>query len=501
RSRFEAINREREAAGEEPFANARNSAAGTIKTLDPRVVKSRGLDMYVYQVAHLAGGPRPTGQWAALEALRAWGLRTNPASRRARGLEEVLAFIEEWRGRREALEYDIDGVVVKVDSFALQQELGFTSKFPRWAVAFKYPARQATTRVEEIGVYVGRTGKLTPVAHLQPVVLAGTTVGRATLHNEEEVARKDVRVGDTVVIEKGGEVIPKVVSVVLERRPEGTAPWAPPTTCPVCGSEAVKPEGEVDRRCVNASCPAQVQQAIQHFASRSAMDIEGLGEVIVRELVERGLVRDAADLYRLQFDQLKPIFAPKAKKDESLGATALLLGIEASKTRELRRLLFGLGIRFVGERAALLLARHFGDIDRLADATAEEIEGIHEIGPTVAASVTEWFAREENRDLVRRLHEGGVRPSAPAAARGASLRGKQLVITGTLSDMTRDEAKAAVEDRGGRVVGAVTKKVTHLVAGEGATASKVEKATALGIPVLDEEAFRALLSGGPPPAS
>src|SRR6185503_16809780 len=379
RSRFEAMNREREAAGEETFANPRNAAAGSMKTLDTQVVKKRGLDIFLYSVAHVKG-VRLTGQWQTLEQLRQWGLRTNDTSRACHGLDEVLAFCTEWREKRASLEYDIDGVVVKVDSFALQEELGFTSKFPRWAIAFKYPARQASTVVLDIEVNVGRTGKLTPVAVLKPTPLAGTTVARASLFNEEEVARKDVRKGDTVLIEKGGDVIPKVVSVVEARRPPGTEPWKPPTECPVCGTTVVKAEGEVDRRCPNSSCPAQVEQSIGHFASRTAMDIEGLGEVIVHELLARGLVKDVADLYRLRFEDLKPVFAPKAKKEESLGATALLAGIEKSRERELRRLLFALGIRHVGDRAAALLARHFGNLDRLAEASVEEIDDIYEIG-------------------------------------------------------------------------------------------------------------------------
>jgi len=495
RSRFEAINREREEAGEEPFANPRNAAAGTMKTLDTQVVARRGLDIFLYSVAHIRGG-RLAGQGEALERMRGWGLRTNPASRACRGLDEVLAYCEEWREKRDTLEYDIDGVVVKVDSFALQQELGFTSKFPRWAIAYKYPARQASTVVRAIEVYVGRTGKLTPVAQLEPVPLAGTTVARATLHNEEEVARKDVRVGDTVLIEKGGDVIPKVVEVVTAQRPPGARPWSPPETCPACGASVVKPEGEVDRRCVNASCPAQVAQGIGHFASRSAMDVEGLGEVVIRELLARGLVKDVADLYRLRFDDLKPIFAPKAKKEESLAATNLLAAIEASKTRELRRLLFGLGIRFVGERAAMLLARHFRSLAALERATVEEIDEIYEIGPTVAQSVHEWFAQEENRALVRRLAEAGVGTEEPeAAATSRAFQGMQFVLTGTLETMTRDEAKAAIESRGGRVTSAVSKKTAFVVAGKD-PGSKRDRAEELKVKVLTEEEFEAKLAGG-----
>jgi len=390
RTRFDAINREREEADEEPFANPRNAAAGTMKSLDARVVAKRGLDVFLYAIAHVKGAS-PRSQWEALELLRSWGLRTNPAARRCASLAEVLAFVEEWGEKRAGLEYEIDGVVVKVDDFALQQELGFTSKFPRWAIAYKYPALQAATVVEAIEVQVGRTGKLTPVAHLAPVALAGATVSRATLHNEEEIARKDVRVGDTVLIERGGEVIPKVVRVVEEKRPRGARPWAPPERCPVCGTAAKKPDGEVDRRCPNASCPAQIEERLKHFSRREAMDIEGLGDVVVHELAERGLVRDFADLYALRFEELAPVFAPKAKKGASLGAKNLLAALDASRSRELRRLLFGLGIRFVGERAAMLLARHFRSLDALAAATVEELAAICQAQTAVAPDFAAWI--------------------------------------------------------------------------------------------------------------
>jgi DNA ligase (NAD+) len=493
RSRFEAINREREEREEEPFANPRNAAAGTMKSLDARVVARRGLDAFLYSIAQRKGGTQPRGQWEALEALRRWGLRTNPRSRRCRGLDEVLAYLAEWRDARGSLEYEIDGVVVKVDDFALQQELGFTSKFPRWAIAYKYPALQATTLVQAIEVQVGRTGKLTPVAQLAPVALGGTTVARATLHNEEEIARKDVRVGDTVLIERGGEVIPKVVSVVLEQRPASALPWAPPERCPACGESVVRPEGDVDRRCPNAACPAQIEQRLKHFSRREAMDIEGLGDVVVHELLEKGLVKDYADLYALRFEDLAPLFAPKAKTGESLGAKKLLAAIEASRARELRRLLFGLGIRFVGERAAQLLARQFRSLEALAAAPVEEIDSIYEIGPAVAASVHGWFRDPANARLVSRLEAAGLRTREPAPAAGSGVfQGMQFVLTGALASMTRDEAKAAIEARAGRVTSTVSKKTSCVVAGSDA-GSKLEKARELGVRVLDEAAFRALL--------
>jgi DNA ligase (NAD+) len=427
-------------------------------------------------------------QAEALAALRSWGLKINDSSRVCRGLDAVLAYCEEWREKRDTLEYEIDGVVVKVNSFALQEELGFTSKFPRWAIAYKYPARQATSVVEAIRPYVGRTGKITPVAHVTPVFLGGVTVGRVTLHNEEEIARKDVREGDTVVIERGGDVIPKVVSVVEAKRPAQAVPWTPPTRCPVCDAELVKPEGEVDRRCPNASCPAQIRQRLQHFASRSAMDIEGLGEALVHQLVEKGLVKSFADLYALR---LEPLVELERMAEKS--AQNLLAQIEKSKRRELHRLLFGLGIRFVGERAARLLARHFRSLDRIAAATADEIDAIYEIGPVVAESAAGWFADEANRELVRRLAEAGVNTEeAGAEPVSQAFQGKQFVLTGGLQTMTRDQAKSAIEARGGRVTSSVSKKTDYLVYGED-PGSKLDKAKEAGVACLDEEAFRQLL--------
>jgi DNA ligase (NAD+) len=450
-------------------------------------VAERGLEIYLYGAAHVRG-VTVRSHWEALERLRAWGLRTNRSSRRCRGLSEVLACCAEWREKRDSLEYDIDGVVVKVDDFALQEELGATSKFPRWAIAYKYPARQAATVVRAIEVQVGRTGKLTPVAILDPVPLAGSTVGRATLHNEEEVARKDVRVGDTVLIEKGGEVIPKVVKVLTEKRPPETVPWAPPLTCPACGTAVIKPEGEVDRRCPNVSCPAQVEEALKHFARRAAMDIEGLGHALVHQLVEKGLVRDFADLYRLTLEDLVGLERMAEKS-----ARNLLDQIEASKGRELRRLLFGLGIRFVGERAAMLLARRFRSLDALARATLEEIDAIYEIGPAVAQSVRDWFADPANRELVRRLREAGVKTEETEGAPASlAFAGQQFVLTGTMDSMTRGQAKAAIEARGGRVTSAVSKKTSVVVVGKD-PGSKYDQARELGVRCVDEEEFEAML--------
>ena len=491
RSRFDALNREREDREEEPFANPRNAAAGTMKTLDARIVAERGLDIYLYALVQ-AKDLAARGHWEALERMRSWGLKTNPTSRLCRGLDEVLAYCAEWREKRDGLEYDIDGVVVKVDDFALQQELGFTAKFPRWAIAYKYPARQAATRVEAIEVQVGRTGKLTPVAHLAPVSLAGSTVSRATLHNEEEVARKDVRVGDTVLIEKGGDVIPKVVEVVQGKRPPRTSPWEPPEKCPVCGSAALKVEGEVDRRCPRASCPAQVEERLKHYARRQAMDIEGLGDVLVHQLVEKGLVRDFADLYKLGLEDIVGLERMAEKSGQNL-----LDQIDASRSRELRRLLFGLGIRFVGERAAMLLARHFRSLEALARASVEEIDALYEIGPAVAHSVQDWFADEANRRLVDRLRAARVRTSeASEAPASLAFQGMQFVLTGGLVTMTRDEARAAIEARGGRVTSSVSKKTSVVVVGVD-PGSKYDKARELAVKCMDESEFRRLLGPGP----
>ncbi len=490
RSRFDAINREREENEEEPFANPRNSAAGTMKTLDSRVVAGRGLDIFLYTIAE-AKGLVLRSHSEALERMQSWGLKTNPSSRICRGLDHVLAFCAEWRDKRDTLEYDIDGVVVKVDDFALQRELGFTAKFPRWAIAYKYPARQASTVVRAIEVQVGRTGKLTPVAHLDPVLLAGSTVSRATLHNEEEVARKDVRASDTILIEKGGDVIPKVVEVVLAKRPRSTLPWTPPETCPVCGSKAVKPEGEVDRRCPNAACPAQVEERLKHYARRQAMDIEGLGDVLVRQMVEKGLVRDFADLYALRLEDVVGLERMAEKSGQNL-----LDQIEASKTRGVRRLLFGLGIRFVGERAAMLLARHFRGLEALAKASVDEIDALYEIGPTVAASVRDWFADEANKGLVARLAERGVLTADEGGAPASlAFQGMQFVLTGGLEGMTRDEAKAEIEARGGRVTSSVSKKTSFVVVGTD-PGSKHAKALELGVSCLTEAEFRERLSQG-----
>lgn len=490
RSRFAALNAARAAAGEEPFVNPRNAASGTMKLLDPRVVAERGLDAFVYAVAEFEpADARPRTHAATLERLEALGFRTNPEWRPCGTMDEVLAYCDALDRRRAALDYDTDGVVVKVNDLRTQVELGATSKFPRWAIAFKYPAEQATTVLRAIEVQVGRTGRLTPVAHLDPVFVSGTTVSRATLHNADEIARKDVRLGDTVVIERGGEVIPKVVRVVTERRPPESRPFEMPKDCPACGSHAVREEGEVDLRCPNGSCPAQIEEGLKHFARREAMDIEGLGDKLVAALVASGRVRDFADLYDLDAGFLAGLDRMGEKS-----AANLVAGIARSRERDLASLLFGLGIRFVGERAARLLARRFPSIGALRAASLEEIDAVPEIGDAVATSVREWFDSPSNARLVERLKTQGLRMESGAAAAATAapvFEGKQFVLTGTLPSLSRDDARKLIEERAGRVTSSVSKKTDYVVAGDD-PGSKLDKARSLGVAVIDEAGLRRL---------
>jgi DNA ligase (NAD+) len=492
RSVFARLNEERVRNDEEPFVNPRNAASGAMKQLDPRQVAERGLDLFVYTLARTSG-PEPKTHSEALALLGDLGLRTNPEIRPCASIADALERCHELREKRHDLDYDIDGVVIKVDSLSLQRELGSTSKFPRWAIAYKFPAERATTTLLAIDVQVGRTGKLTPVARLEPVFVGGTTVSRATLHNAEEIARKDIRVGDRVVIERGGEVIPKVVEVVQAERKASSAPFLMPKTCPVCGARVAAIAGEVDLRCPNASCKAQIEERIKHYARRQAMDIEGLGDKLVAALVERGDLKNIADLYRLKTAALAQLERMGEKS-----AANLVSSIGQSRGAGLQRLLFGLGIRFVGERAAELLARRFGSMDALARATPEEIDAIPEIGGAVVASLSEWFDAPENQELIRTLAEAGVRMSArsggPAEAR--TLEGLQFVLTGVLTSMDRNEAKRRIESRGGRVTSAVSSKTSFIVAGDDA-GSKLEKGRALGIRVLDEAGLIALLGENP----
>ena len=486
---FQKTNAEREEAGEPRFANPRNAAAGAIRQLDPKLVARRKLDMFAYDL--LVGGRKPFSKHSeALDWLEKAGFRVNGHRKVCENIEDVIKFANKQEEKRDDLGYEIDGLVVKVNSTALQDEFGATSKAPRWAIAYKYPARQASTQVLDIVVQVGRTGALTPVAQLEPVFLAGTTVSRATLHNEDEIKRLGVKIGDWVMIEKSGEIIPKVLSVITAKRTGAEKPFRPPKNCPVCGGLISRPEGEVVARCVAADCQAQLVGRLLHFASRRAMRIEGLGDVLAIQMVEANLVKDVGDLYSLTLDQVAAL--PRMAKKS---ATNLLEQIEASKSRELTNLIYALGIRHVGERTAGILAHEMGSLDRLTEASVEELDAIPEIGLTVAESVRDWFDDEGNRALCDRLRAAGVNTESSrksSATLDERFAGKQFVLTGTLSSFTRDEAKALIEARGGRVNSSVSKKTDYVVAGE-AAGSKLDKAESLGVTVIDEAAFKTML--------
>jgi DNA ligase (NAD+) len=488
RAAFLELNRRRGREGESPFANPRNAAAGAVRLLDPRITADRHLDCYFYAL-EACTGESPSTHDAGLALLRELGLKTNPLNRTCAGLDEVLAYCNELEAKRASLDCEIDGVVVKLNDIAVREDAGATSKFPRWAVAVKFPAQQATTTVLKIEVQVGRTGKLTPVAELEAVQLAGTTVSRATLHNEDEIGRKDVRIGDTVLIEKAGEIIPQVVKVVISKRPSGSMKFVMPRECPVCGSRAVRAEGEVARYCTGAACAAQLRERLLHFASRGGMDIQGLGEALVEQLAAKELVRDAADLYHLQAE----VIAGLDRMGEKSAAN-LVEQIERSKERSLSNLIFALGIRHVGERAAGILAAGFGSLDGLAGAGVEGMEAMDEIGPKTAAAVRDFFDQPPNRELIARLADAGVAPrvakgrGAPAGVRESLFSGKTVVLTGSLPNHNRSEAKRLIESLGGRVTGSVSGKTDLVVAGEEA-GSKLAKAAELGIRIILADEF------------
>jgi DNA ligase (NAD+) len=491
KSAFRALNAAREEDGDPLFANPRNAAAGSLRLLDSRETARRKLSVYLYSVARWEGKGAPTTQAEALEALARLGLPVSPHRAVARSADEVRAFLGEWREKRHELDLETDGAVLKVSPVADQQRLGATAKFPRWALAYKFPAEEATTRVSAIVVQVGRTGVLTPVAEFEPVLLAGTTVRRATLHNYEDLSRKDVRVGDTVAVEKAGDVIPKVTRVLLDRRPADAVAFEMPSTCPVCGEAVVREEGEVAVRCVSASCPAQVKEAIGHFVARRAMDVEGLGDERIDQLLVAGLISDVAGLYRLRTNDLSNL-----ERWGEKSAANVLAEIEKSKEAGLSRLLFGLGIRHVGEKTGKVLARRFGTMNALQSASEDELTGVSEIGPETARSILEWLGRPANVLLLSKLETAGVRMNEPegAPAPGGPLAGKTFVLTGTLPKRTRDEATAAIERAGGKVSGSVSKKTAAVVAGEDA-GSKLTKARALGVPVWSEDDLEAALGG------
>ena len=490
RSRFKKINAELEMQGEKTFANPRNCASGTLRMLDSQIVASRRLDMFPYDV--LSGNQKMFAtHWKNFEWLEKNGFHVNPHRALCGNYDELCEFVEKMELLRDELDYEIDGVVVKVNSTALQQEFGATTKAPRWAIAYKYPARQATTKLLDIQVQVGRTGALTPVAYLEPTLLAGTVVARASLHNEDEIKRLDIKLGDTVLIEKSGEIIPQVLQVVTSKRDGSEREYTFPIKCPVCGFDAVRPEGEAVRRCVNPDCPAKIKARIQYFASRKAMDIEGLGDVLVETLVDGGKVRNVADIYKLTVEDIASLERKAAKS-----ATKLIQQIEASKTRGLQRLLYGIDIRHVGERYAKILANHFCDIDRIAAASVEELDDIPEIGLTVAVSVYEWFRNPLHIDLINRLKAAGVKMEIDGGSRkmlDERFVGKTFVLTGKLENYTRDEAAKLIEDRGGRVSSSVSKKTDYVVAGDDA-GSKLTKAESLGVTVLDETQFSSMIT-------
>ena len=503
RASFDRVNREREDADEPVFANPRNVAAGTMRNLDPALVAERGLSAFMYQVIE-EGQSASTCQSDALTRLRNWSLPVEPHWERCLGSEALINYCARWADARHSLPFDTDGVVVKVDAFALRERLGVTAKFPRWATAYKFPAEQTTTRLLRIEVGVGRTGAITPYAVLEPVWLAGSTIQMATLHNEQEIARRDIRPGDVVMLEKGGDVIPKVIGPVTDARPDGLVAWSMPQSCPSCGSRLIRPDDEVVWRCVNAGCPARVRRSLVHFGSRKAMNIEGLGEALVDALVDAQLVRDAADLYALDASVLASlVVAPKDPKSDravprKLGRVGinLMAQIEASKQREFWRVLYALGIRHVGERAAQGLAAAFGTIDALIEARLEDLENTREIGPVMAAAIREFLDEPHNRALVERLRDAGLTMTGGQAPDSTvqRLRGMIFVLTGTLAAYTRERAEEAITSRGGRVTGSVSKKTSYVVAGAEA-GSKLEKAKALGVPVVDEAAFVRLIVG------
>ena len=483
---FEQINQEREAAGEQLFANPRNAAAGTLRQLDPKIVARRRLDFFAYTL-HIPGkddAQVARTQWDALELMQNLGFRVNPNRKLCASLEEVRDYYNAWDTQRRNLPYMTDGVVVKLNSFALQEQLGFTQKFPRWAIALKYPAEEAPTVVKNISVNVGRTGALTPLAEMQPVQLAGTTVQRATLHNRDRIAELDIRIGDTVIVRKAGEIIPEVVRVLPELRPEGTQPFQMPTCCPVCHQPVVRPTGEAVTRCINASCPAILKGALTHWVSRDALDINGMGEKLVHQLVDQNIVHSVADLYDLTLESLLSLERMGQKLAEKL-----VNAIAHSKTQPWSRVLYGLGIRHVGSVNAQTLTQQFPTVEQIAGASAAQIEGVYGIGPEIAQSVYSWFQVPANQALIDRLRKAGLQLTTQSNTTNQSqsqvLSGKTFVITGTLPTLKRDEAKGLIEKAGGKVTGSVSAKTDYLLVGEEA-GSKLEKAQVLGIPQLSE---------------
>jgi DNA ligase (NAD+) len=491
RKEFERTNNEREAAGEPRFANPRNAAAGAMRNLDPEHVKKRGLRAFLYQLVSAAG--TSTTHAELLRSLKDWGLPVEPHWKALNGIEEVTAFCREWSEKRAGatriLPFDTDGVVVKLDGIALRGKLGATAKFPRWAVAFKFPPEQAETLLQKVDINVGRTGAVTPFAVLEPVLIAGTTVSMATLHNANEVARKDVRDGDRVIVEKAGDIIPQVVRVVNPDRPNRSPRWVMPVHCPRCDSALVRAEDEAVWRCENTSCPAKLQRGLEHFAARHAMNIEGLGESLIARLIADGLIASYADVYKLTGERLE-----RVERMGKKSAANLIDQIERSKTRDFWRLIYGLGIRHVGERGAQALGGAFGTMDALLAASREQLQAVSDIGPVVAAAVRDYLDQPQNRALIAELAAAGLKMDAPLATANVPgpLSGKTFVLTGSLSSLSREAAAEAIQSRGGKVAGSVSKKTNYVVAGAD-PGSKLAKAEALGVTILGEAAFRDLV--------
>jgi len=489
-SSFHQINKDRQNLGESQFANPRNAAAGSIRLLDPKEVTKRNLDLFLYSIDKR--GEDGADQWPSLLELKKLGFKINPISQLFNRLDDVISFHKMWSERRDELDYDVDGIVVKVNLKDQQERLGSTAKFPKWAISYKFPARQATTQINDIVIQVGRTGALTPVAILKPVKLSGITITRSTLHNEDEIQRKDIRIGDHVLIERSGDVIPKVVSVLKERRTGKEVKFVFPRTCPVCTSTILRPADEVISRCYNPSCPAKLKESLLHFASRKAMNIEGLGEALVNQLLELGIVKSIPDLFSLHLHDLENLerMGPKSSQN-------LLDEIEQSKNNKLYRLIFALGIRFVGERTAQILANHFQNLESLSTATSNTLMDIDDVGPKVAESIIFFFRQPENRNLIDRLKLSGLnfdaKKETDSFLEKPVLEGKTFVLTGTLSMLTRDRAKEKIESLGGRVVASVSSNTDFVVVGE-AAGSKREKAVSLGVPLLDEEDFLKILN-------
>jgi DNA ligase (NAD+) len=484
---FEQLNVERAEEGQPLFANPRNAAAGSVRQLDPRVTARRPLDVFIYQLGW-ADSPTPESHWEAMQWLGSLGFKINPNAARFHSLDEVARHCQQWVERRESLDYDIDGVVVKIDDLGLQRALGFVGREPRWAVAYKFPPTQATTRLLDIGVNVGRTGSLNPYAILEPVRVGGATVKLATLHNEDDIRRKDIRIGDTVIVQRAGEVIPQVVGPVVSRRSGRERAYSIPKKCPECGTTVVRPEGEAMSYCPNRACPAQAFRLLTHFVSRGAMDIDGVGEALCMALLKEGLVEDPADLYFLTKEQLL-----KLERMADKSAQNVLEAIAGSKGRPLARLVFALGMRHVGSEMAEILAGHFGSLDALSKASVEELGAIPTVGPKIAESVNAWFQDEANQRLIEKLRRAGVRLEAEAAAREGPLSGLSFVVTGTLSRWSRNEAESLIKSLGGAVGSSVTKKTDYLVVGEGRPGSKLQKAQEYGTKILGEEEFVGLV--------